>query len=159
MKVSRTIFKAFWSTEREVYCGGTYWQSSWSKNIPFPLISCLPHHSQQLQHLSFLTNYAISNRPCSQKNQTRADPNLCPKPGDFSFPSQKWHDFNMVMIFCIKLALQTRTNLSSDRNGKGSTFPAPSADNSPFQREKAWKLQLSKSAFHKKQHLQTRLLF
>lgn len=123
-----------------------------ARTFPFLFTSCLLHHSQWFQHLPFLTTHGVRNRPRTQQTQKRAAPVqiqqlLLPQ------SEMEWVYGNDVLH---ELLLQTRTSLSSDRNGKGSTFPAPSAhNNSSFQGTLAWKLQLSKSVFHKEWHLQT----
>lgn len=45
-----------------------------ARTFPFPFASCLPHHSQWFQHLSFLTTHGMRNTPCTQQTQKRAAP-------------------------------------------------------------------------------------
>lgn len=144
MKLSRLISKDPWSSQREVYRGVRCRKTCQSKNIPFPLH--LLHASSQ----PVVSASVLPHHPCHEEltQQTRKG-QLLSKSKQFLPPQSEmaWVYGNDVLH---EVVLQTRSSLSSDRNGKGSTFPALSAhNNSSFQEGMAWKLQLWKPVFHR----------
>lgn len=150
MKVSRQISKDPWSSQREVFRVSDVEEYVRARTFPFPFTSCLPHRSQWFQHLSFLSIHEEQTRKTQQTQKRAAPVQILSKSKQFLLPQKSevaWVYGNDVLH---ELLLQTRTSLSSDRNGKGLTFPALSAhNNSSFQGGMVWKLQLLKPVFHR----------
>lgn len=127
-------------------------------SIAFPLHSPTTVLCEEFQHLFFLPVHGMSSRQPKQKARKKGSSKSLSKARQFLLPSQKWHNFNMVMMFHINLFSKQGPVCCQTEMEKGQPFlPLLLTTIPPFRGGTAWKLQLSKSVFHKEWHLQNQI--